>query len=176
VQKYKLFKNNKHFKTIYFKICQVFKTTHNIMANFLHPIYKWYIQTQRALPWRQTTDPYKIWISETILQQTQVKQGLNYYNHLIGRFPTILCLANASEDEVLKAWQGLGYYSRARNLHQAAKSVVDRFKGKFPDSYEDIISLKGIGGYTAAAIASIAFNLPYAAVDGNVTRFISRYF
>ncbi|MEE4286852.1 MAG: A/G-specific adenine glycosylase [Mariniphaga sp.] len=146
------------------------------MNDFLHKIYKWFTKNQRYLPWRETTDPYKIWLSEIILQQTRVEQGTSYYTNFIERFPTIKDLANATEDEVLKLWQGLGYYSRARNLHATAKNIKENYKGKFPDSYQEILSLKGIGPYTAAAIASIAFGLPYPALDGNIYRVLARYF
>lgn len=136
----------------------------------------WYKSEKRDLPWRETTNPYYIWISEIILQQTRVVQGLDYYLRFVKTFPSISKLAEASEDEVLKLWQGLGYYSRARNLHFAAKTIVEKYNGLFPTKHEDIISLKGIGEYTAAAISSFAFNLPYATVDGNVFRFLSRLF
>lgn len=128
------------------------------------------------MPWRETTDPYLIWVSEVILQQTRVDQGLSYYFRFTEQFPDIRSLAEAAEDDVLKCWQGLGYYSRARNMHAAAKMVMERFSGCFPHTYEEIASLKGIGEYTAAAIASFAFRLPYAAVDGNVYRVLSRIF
>jgi A/G-specific adenine glycosylase len=146
------------------------------MSDFLHNIYKWYTKNQRRLPWRETTDPYKIWCSEIILQQTRVDQGISYYNRFIERFPTISVLANAGEDEVLKLWQGLGYYSRARNLHTTAQTIEKKFKGVFPGNYNEIRNLKGIGPYTAAAIASIAFGLPHPAVDGNIYRVLARYF
>lgn len=136
----------------------------------------WYKENQRDLPWRQTTDPYKIWISEIILQQTRVVQGLDYYYRFIDRFPTVDALAAASEEEVLKYWQGLGYYSRARNLHASAQYIMLHCGGIFPSSYETILSLKGIGEYTAAAIASFAWNMPYPVVDGNVYRVFSRLF
>ena len=139
-------------------------------------ILNWYEVHKRILPWRDITDPYKIWISEIILQQTRVIQGLDYYNRFIERFPDVHALAIAEEQEVLKYWQGLGYYSRARNLHAAARSIETRFGGKFPKDYESILSLKGIGEYTAAAVASFAFNLPRPVVDGNVFRFLSRLF
>lgn len=128
------------------------------------------------MPWKETKDPYKIWISEIVLQQTRVAQGTAYYNRLIEAFPTVRDLAKASEDEVLSLWKGLGYYARARNLHYAAKQIVNDYNGVFPNTYEDIINLKGVGVYTAAAIASFAFDLPYAVVDGNVYRVLSRYF
>ena len=146
------------------------------MSSFSHEIYNWYFENKRDLPWRKTSDPYKIWISEIILQQTRVAQGINYYNQFVEEFPTVFDLAAASEDYVLKMWQGLGYYTRARNLHYTAKYIVNNYNGVFPDNFKTILSLKGIGNYTAAAIASIAFNLPHAAVDGNISRVISRYF
>ncbi len=146
------------------------------MTEFLQYIYNWYTFNKRDLPWRNTRDPYKIWLSEIILQQTKVQQGISYYLEFINKFPTIQSLAKASEDEILKSWQGLGYYSRARNLHFTAKFISNNLNGKLPENYQEIIKLKGIGTYTAAAIASIAFNLPYPAVDGNVYRFLSRYF
>lgn len=139
-------------------------------------LIEWYDKNKRNLPWRDTNNSYKIWVSEVILQQTRVVQGLNYYLQFIEKFPTVYVLAESSEDEVLKAWQGLGYYSRARNLHQGAKSVVALYNGKLPTTYKEIISIKGIGAYTAAAILSIAYNKPYAVVDGNVYRVLSRIF
>ncbi len=146
------------------------------MTDFVLQITDWYRQNARILPWRSTTDPYFIWLSEVILQQTRVDQGLNYYLRFTETFPKITDLANAKEDQVLKVWQGLGYYSRARNLHKTAKIVQENYQGEFPNNYDEIIALKGIGPYTAAAIASFAFNLPYAVVDGNVYRVLSRYF
>ncbi|HBK30993.1 MAG TPA: A/G-specific adenine glycosylase [Porphyromonadaceae bacterium] len=139
-------------------------------------LLRWYDVHKRDLPWRGTHDPYAIWISEIILQQTRIQQGWDYFVRFMRRFPDVVSLAQAHEDDVLKLWQGLGYYSRARNLHAAAQQVVDRFGGQFPRTYSDILSLKGIGEYTAAAIASIAYNEPYAAVDGNVFRVLSRLF
>jgi A/G-specific adenine glycosylase len=139
-------------------------------------LYRWYKHAKRDLPWRNTNDPYKIWISEIILQQTRIDQGISYYQRFTERFPDVQELARASEEEVLKLWQGLGYYSRARNLHRAAKIVLNEYKGVFPNSYADIKALPGIGPYTAAAISSIAFGLSYPAVDGNVYRVLSRYF
>jgi len=136
----------------------------------------WYKIHRRFLPWRNINDPYRIWISEIILQQTRVIQGLDYYNRFIERFPNVHSLAIADEQEVLKYWQGLGYYTRARNLHATARIIDTKFGGKFPDNYEAILSLKGIGEYTAAAIASFAYNAPYPVVDGNVFRFLSRFF
>lgn len=138
-------------------------------------IITWYGTHKRELPWRTTRDPYKIWLSEIILQQTRVDQGLAYYLRFIRKYPAVKNLADAREDEVLKLWQGLGYYSRARNLHHAAKEIVKRFHGKFPESHCDIRSLKGIGDYTAAAIASFAYGQRYAVVDGNVFRVLGRY-
>ncbi|MEI6755194.1 MAG: A/G-specific adenine glycosylase [Paludibacter sp.] len=139
-------------------------------------LHNWYSVNKRDLPWRNTTDPYLIWISEVILQQTRVNQGLEYYNRFVERFPNVLELANAEEDEVLKYWQGLGYYSRARNLHKAAKQISVNFSGRFPSKHNDILELAGIGDYTAAAITSLAYNQPYAVVDGNVYRVLSRLF
>ena len=136
----------------------------------------WYKLNMRTLPWRDTNDSYKIWVSEVILQQTRVAQCLNYYLQFIETFPTVYTLAQFSEKEVLKQWQGLGYYSRARNLHQGAKKVVDEYNGILPSTYKEIITIKGIGAYTAAAILSIAYNKPYAVVDGNVYRVLSRLF
>ncbi len=136
----------------------------------------WYQQNQRDLPWRRTNDPYAIWLSEVILQQTRVDQGMPYWFHFMEAFPTATDLANADEQEVLRLWQGLGYYSRARNLQAAAKVIRDEYHGIFPNQYGQIRSLKGIGDYTAAAIGSIAFDLPHAVVDGNVYRFLSRLF
>jgi A/G-specific adenine glycosylase len=138
-------------------------------------IIAWYNTHKRDLPWRKTSDPYKIWLSEIILQQTRVDQGLGYYHKFVKQYPTVQKLSSAHEDDVLKLWQGLGYYSRARNLHHAAKDVVKRFNGKFPSTYNDILSLKGVGEYTAAAIASFSFNQKYAVVDGNVFRVLARY-
>lgn len=136
----------------------------------------WYDENKRDLPWRNTRDPYKIWLSEVILQQTRVDQGMEYYLRFIDRFATIQDLARASEEEVLKLWQGLGYYSRARNLHHTAKIISNKYDGVFPDNYDGLLKLKGIGPYTAAAIASISFGLPHPVVDGNVARVISRLF
>ncbi len=136
----------------------------------------WYRKNKRELPWRDTTDPYVIWISEIILQQTRVAQGIDYFHRFIERFPNVGSLAAAAEDEVLKYWQGLGYYSRARNLHQAAKTIVSDYQGIFPSDYAAIRTLKGIGDYTAAAITSFAWNQPYPVVDGNVFRVLSRLF
>ena len=146
----------------------------------MHPIsdklISWYKKNKRDLPWRNTSDPYKIWLSEIILQQTQVIQGLNYYIKFTETFPTVVDLANAPEDKVMRLWQGLGYYSRARNLHAAAKAIKINHKGKFPSTYDSIKELKGVGDYTAAAVSSFAFGLPHAVVDGNVYRVLSRLF
>lgn len=144
--------------------------------NFSEKIISWYLKNKRELPWRETKDPYAIWLSEIILQQTRVAQGLDYYYRFLEAFPTIFHLAEAMEEEVLKLWQGLGYYSRARNMHAAAREIVTTYGGVFPDNYSAIRSLKGVGDYTAAAIASFAFGLPYPVMDGNVIRVISRYF
>jgi A/G-specific adenine glycosylase len=139
-------------------------------------LIKWYKKNKRDLPWRNETDAYKIWLSEIILQQTQVVQGTSYYYKFIENYPKISQLAEAKEDEVLKLWQGLGYYSRARNLHAAAKHIKTHHKGVFPSNYAEIKDLKGVGDYTAAAISSFAYNLPHAVVDGNVYRVLSRLF
>jgi A/G-specific adenine glycosylase len=143
--------------------------------DFSKRLLDWYETEKRDLPWRHTKDPYVIWLSEIILQQTQVKQGLPYFQKFIKRFPTVHNLAKAEEDEVMKLWQGLGYYSRARNLHFTAKYVSETLKGKFPDNFKELKILKGIGDYTAAAIASFAFDEPVAVVDGNVQRVVSRF-
>lgn len=142
------------------------------MNNFSGTLLDWYAENKRNLPWRNTTDPYLIWVSEIILQQTRVTQGYGYFLRFIKRFPDVVSLAAASEDEVMKYWQGLGYYSRARNLHAAARSM----KGTFPKTYGEVRALKGVGDYTAAAICSFAYDMPYAVVDGNVYRVLSRYF
>jgi len=143
---------------------------------FTKHLLKWAATINRPMPWKGEKDPYLIWLSEIILQQTRVEQGLPYFLSFKKKYPTITALANAPEDEVMKLWQGLGYYSRARNLHAAAKTVKNDFKGKFPADYQDILLLKGVGAYTAAAIASFAYELPYPVVDGNVFRVLSRYF
>lgn len=145
------------------------------MEDFVMTLRRWYAENKRDLPWRNTPDPYYIWLSEIILQQTRVNQGLPYYLKFIENFPDVSSLASASEDQVLKLWQGLGYYSRARNLHHAAKQIVNFHEGKFPGKYDEILALKGIGDYTAAAIASFAFGQPYPVVDGNVFRFLARF-
>ncbi len=144
--------------------------------NFSNKLVSWYQNNKRDLPWRNTVDPYHIWLSEIILQQTRVLQGTPYYLSFLKAFPTIEDLANASEDKVLKMWQGLGYYSRARNLHFTAKDIVNNFGGEFPKDYKKVLKLRGVGVYTAAAITSFAFDMPYAVVDGNVIRVLSRVF
>ena len=143
---------------------------------FSKKLINWYQEFGRRLPWRDTNNPYYIWLSEIILQQTRIEQGRSYYDHFVREYPTIADLAKASEEQVLKSWQGLGYYSRARNLHAAAQYVVDELGGRFPDTYEGILTIKGVGKYTAAAIASFAYRLPYPVIDGNVYRLISRLY
>lgn len=154
-----------------------------ITALFLHPFMSplapltgWYLKHKRDLPWRETTDPYLIWLSEVMLQQTRVEQGLPYYLKFSTRYPTVKHLAGADDDEVMKLWQGLGYYSRAVNMLRTARIVAEEYNGVFPGSYDELLKLKGIGPYTAAAIASFAFNEPQAVVDGNVYRVLSRLF
>jgi A/G-specific adenine glycosylase len=142
-------------------------------SNFL---IKWYLQNKRDLPWRETSNPYPIWLSEIILQQTRVAQGLPYFFSFMEQFPTVFDLANAPEEKVLKLWQGLGYYSRARNLHETAKIIAFEKKGIFPNNYKELLQLKGVGDYTAAAIASFSFNEAVPVVDGNVYRVLSRIF
>ncbi|MFZ4107034.1 A/G-specific adenine glycosylase [Flavobacterium sp.] len=143
--------------------------------DFSNSLFSWYLQNKRDLPWRNTANPYPIWLSEIMLQQTKVAQGLPYFLSFIKKFPTILHLAQADEEQVLKLWQGLGYYSRARNMHKTAQTIAFELNGEFPDNYKDLIKLKGIGEYTAAAIASFAFNEVVPVVDGNVFRVLSRY-
>lgn len=133
------------------------------------------MENRRDLPWRNTKDPYKIWLSEVILQQTRVDQGTDYYLKFIHYYPKVELLANAAEDEVLRLWQGLGYYSRARNLHATAKIIAENYRGIFPKNYSEVVALKGVGEYTAAAICSFAYQLPYPVIDGNVYRLLSRY-
>ena len=147
-----------------------------LAMKFSNTLVYWYLQNNRDLPWRKSKNPYFIWLSEIMLQQTRVAQGLSYYLKFTRIFPTVFDLAKADESTVLKMWQGLGYYSRARNLHFSAKHIANELDGKFPTSYTEIIKLKGIGDYTASAIASICFNEPTAVVDGNVYRVLSRYF
>lgn len=143
---------------------------------FSSRLLDWYYANKRDLPWRDTKDPFKIWLSEIILQQTRVSQGLPYYNAFVDRFHTIEDFARADLDEILKLWQGLGYYSRARNMHHCARTVLEEYDGFFPDTYAHLLKLKGIGKYTAAAIASICFDQPIPVVDGNVYRVLSRVF
>ena len=144
--------------------------------SFTKKIISWYLHNKRDLPWRETKDPYKIWVSEIILQQTRIDQGMAYYYRFLEQFRTIRELAAAPEEKVLKIWQGLGYYTRARNMHATANEIVIKYHGVFPQDYDSILRLKGIGKYTAAAIGSLAFGLPYAVIDGNVLRFLSRFF
>ena len=139
-------------------------------------LINWYNQNKRQLPWRSTSDPYIVWVSEIILQQTRVDQGLAYFNRFVARFPDVYALASATEQEVLRNWQGLGYYSRARNMQIAAQAIVHEFNGVFPESSGELLKLKGIGPYTASAIASICFGEACPVVDGNVMRVIARYF
>ena len=149
---------------------------HNFSMEFSKTLINWYLQNKRDLPWRNVTNPYTIWLSEIILQQTRVAQGLPYFLRFTHAFPTVFDLANAEEEAILKLWQGLGYYSRARNLHHTAKHIVTNFNGVFPNTYLDLLQLKGVGQYTAAAIASFAYNENVPVVDGNVFRVLSRYF
>ncbi|KIQ18014.1 adenine glycosylase [Flavobacterium sp. MEB061] len=144
--------------------------------DFSNILIKWYLQNKRDLPWRKTTNPYLIWLSEIMLQQTRVAQGTPYFFSFSEEFPTVFDLANADEEQVLKLWQGLGYYSRARNLHKTAQYVANELNGIFPPSYTELLKLKGVGEYTAAAIASFSYNEPVPVVDGNVFRVLSRYF
>ncbi len=146
------------------------------MKHFSNKIIYWYQQNKRDLPWRNTKDAYLIWLSEIILQQTRVDQGMEYYKKFAKEFPTVKHLAKADNEKVMKLWQGLGYYSRARNLHATSKIISEKFKGIFPNEYANILSLKGVGEYTAAAIASFAFNKVHAVVDGNVYRVLARVF
>lgn len=143
---------------------------------FSNALIAWYLENKRELPWRSTKDPYRVWLSEIILQQTRVAQGMPYYLAFIEAFPRVQDLAAAPEAEVLKLWQGLGYYSRARNLHAAAKMVVNQYNGQFPTTYKELLTLKGVGDYTASAIASFCFDQVTAVVDGNVYRVLSRVF
>lgn len=144
--------------------------------DFSNILIKWYLQNKRDLPWRKTTNPYLIWLSEIMLQQTRVAQGTPYFFSFSKEFPTVFDLANADEEQVLKLWQGLGYYSRARNLHKTAQYVANELDGIFPPSYNELLKLKGVGEYTAAAIASFSYNEAVPVVDGNVFRVLSRYF
>ena len=139
-------------------------------------LLKWYNFNKRDLPWRKNTDAYRIWVSEIILQQTKISNGKKYFINFIDKFPTINHLAEATEEQVLKKWEGLGYYNRAINLHKTSKTIVKNFNGNFPDSYDELIKLNGIGDYTASAIASICFNKYNPVIDGNVLRFLSRFY
>lgn len=150
--------------------------TQGKIESFQDDLLAWYHHEKRDLPWRESTDPYRVWVSEIMLQQTQVVTVIPYFNRFMEWFPTIEDLANAEEDKLLKAWEGLGYYSRVRNMQHAAKEMVETFNGKMPQTIEDILSLKGIGPYTGGAIGSIAFSLPEPAIDGNVMRVYSRLF
>lgn len=143
---------------------------------FSNKLTSWYLDNKRDLPWRKTKEPYLIWLSEIILQQTKIEQGLSFYLSFVQTFPKVFHLASASEQAVLKLWQGLGYYSRARNLHHTAKFIVENYNGLFPSTHKELLKLKGIGDYTASAIASICFNEPQAVVDGNVYRVLARVF
>jgi A/G-specific adenine glycosylase len=148
----------------------------NKVENFRNNLFAWAAQHARPMPWKGEKNPYKIWLSEIILQQTRVEQGLPYFERFVKKYPTVMHLAAAPEDEVMKLWEGLGYYSRARNLHFTAKVIAKDYAGKFPEQHADILKLKGIGAYTAAAIASFAFDQPYSVVDGNVYRVLSRIY
>ncbi len=145
-------------------------------AVFTQKLLAWFATNHRPLPWKGERNPYKIWLSEIILQQTTVRQGLPYYERFVEKYPAIQNLADAPADDVMKLWEGLGYYSRARNLHATAKHIAYNLNASFPNSYEGLLTLKGVGSYTAAAIASFAFDLPHAVIDGNVYRVLSRYF
>ena len=154
----------------------IHKITKITKLKFQKGLYQWSIHHLRPMPWKGEKDPYKIWLSEIILQQTRVEQGLAYYQNFVHTFPTVQHLSNASLQQVLKLWEGLGYYTRARNLHQSAQFISKSLNGNFPVTFEELIKLKGIGEYTAAAIASFAYDLPFAVLDGNVHRILSRYF
>ncbi len=149
---------------------------HLQVIDFNKKLKSWYLENHRPLPWRKTSDPYKIWLSEIILQQTRVAQGTPYYEKFLINYPTVFDLAKADEKDVLRLWQGLGYYSRARNMHYTARQIVDEFEGRFPETADKLSKLKGLGNYTAAAIASFAFGEAVAAIDGNVYRVMSRLF
>jgi len=148
----------------------------HLQINWVNSLTNWYVYAKRPLPWREDNNPYKVWLSEIILQQTRVAQGLPYYERFVSKFPTIQALAQAKTEEVLNLWEGLGYYSRARNLHTCAKQIVQDFGAEFPTNYKDLQKLKGVGSYTAAAIASICFNEMVPVVDGNVFRVTARLF
>lgn len=148
----------------------------NELRYIVAPLLKWYEKNARELPWRENTQAYRVWISEIMLQQTRVETVIPYYKRFLQRFPNVSALAEADEEELMKLWEGLGYYSRARNLQKAAQVVCERFSGRFPSDYEQVLSLPGVGEYTAGAICSIAFELPVAAVDGNVLRVLTRLY
>lgn len=149
----------------------------NMKKNFTRKIMEWHVnENKRTMPWKGEKEPYRIWISEIVLQQTRVMQGLSYYNNFINQFPTVKSLATAPEEAVFKAWEGLGYYSRCKNLLLTARNIENSLNGSFPETYNEILTLKGIGPYTAAAIASFAYGLPHAVVDGNVLRVLARFF
>ncbi|MFX1587014.1 MAG: A/G-specific adenine glycosylase [Promethearchaeota archaeon] len=148
--------------------------TRTEIASFQRILRRWYVKNRRDLPWRNTTDPYAIWVSEVMLQQTQVNTVLSYYNSFLKRFPTVRDLAGADLQEVLKSWEGMGYYGRARNFHKAAEIVTQQHKGIIPDRWEDFRGLPGVGDYIAAAVLSMAFQQPYPVMDGNVKRVLSR--
>ena len=152
------------------------RITDDHLALFQDELLQWYRSNKREMPWRNSSDPYRIWLSEVMLQQTRVDQATPYYNEFIEAFPTLASLAEADQDEVLKLWEGLGYYSRARYLHQASKTVVREHNGRVPDDYDDFRALPGVGPYTAAAVLSIAYGMPHAVVDGNVKRVLARVF
>jgi len=151
------------------------KTTGTDTLDFTRILFLWYSKNKRALPWRESRDPYRIWVAEIIFQQTRIDQGLNYYQRFVTRFPDVFALANAKEDEVLHLWQGLGYYSRARNMLVTARWLVEHHNGQFPNTAHELQKLKGIGEYTASCIASVCYGEPVAAIDGNLNRVLSRY-
>ena len=151
-------------------------TTENVLSRLPGPLLEWFRGNARDLPWRRTEDPYPIWVSEIMLQQTRVAAVLGYYARFLTAFPSVEALANAPEDRLMKLWEGLGYYSRARNMHRAARQIMEQWQGRFPDNYKDVRGLIGVGDYTAAAICSFAYNLPCAAVDGKAYRVLSRHF
>lgn len=174
--KISIFASVSYFRSSIFNFFLNTKTTHSQLFSIGEKLLKWYQNHGRDLPFRKTKNPYKIWICEIIFQQTRIEQGIRHYNRFIERFPDVYSLQKAETDEVLLYWKGLGYYSRALNLHKAAEQIVADFGGKFPERYEDIIKLKGVGKYTAAAISSISFGARLPAVDGNFYRVLSRIF
>lgn len=167
-----ILKNSLKLKSSFLKIDLLNKLEKKFASNLI----SWYSVNKRSLPWRETTDSYKIWLSEIILQQTQIKQGLSYYNKFVKLYPNVTALSKASEQDILKNWEGLGYYSRARNLHKSAKIVVDKYESKFPSNYDELIKLPGIGDYSASAISSFSNNEVRPVLDGNVYRFVGRMF